>query len=107
MRLGRRISTPGEYPTGHAARRWGQVKYGHALVGGASHPATFVRVYDICGPTYPGEFDAQGGAYTLHYPGVAFWFPIPQQHARRCSESQAGRSLQLCSSSTPCGVSPC
>ena len=65
-----------------------QVKYGSALVGGASHPATFVRVYDICGPTYPGEFDACSGAYTLHYPGVAFWFRIPPQHAQRCGDSQ-------------------
>jgi hypothetical protein len=64
------------------------VKYGAALVGGAAHPATFVRVYDICGPTYPGEFDARTGAYTLHYPGVAFWFPIPPAHAQRCRESQ-------------------
>ena len=65
-----------------------QVKYGSALIGGASHPATFARVYDTCGPTYPGEFDAAAGAYTLHYPGVAFRFPIPPQHAQRCGESQ-------------------
>lgn len=66
------------------------MEYGHALVGGASHPATFVRVYDICGPTYPGEYDAGSGAYTLHYPGLALWFPIPPAHAQRCSESQVG-----------------
>ena len=94
------------------------MKYGAALVGGASHPATFVRVYDIYGPTYPGEFDANTGAYTLHYPGVAFWFPIPPAHAQRCRESQvrpgasfecmlgaAHTSLCLCSgvqTSKPC-----
>ena len=32
-----------------------QVKHGAATVGGSSHPATFEAVYDLAGPTYPGD----------------------------------------------------
>lgn len=78
-----------------------QVKYGKALTGGASHPATFVRVYDIFGPTYPGEYDEQNRMYSLHYPGVVFLFPIPEQHAEHCSESQIELPLEFPDGSTP------
>ncbi|BDA50963.1 probable UPF0183 protein C16orf70 homolog at N-terminal half [Coccomyxa sp. Obi] len=78
-----------------------QVKYGKALTGGASHPATFVRVYDIFGPTYPGEYDEQNRMYSLHYPGVVLLFPIPEQHAEHCSESQIELPLEFPDGSTP------
>lgn len=78
-----------------------QVKYGKSLIGGASHPATFVRVYDICGPTYPGEYDPKTRTYTLHYPGLAFLFPIPAQHAEACSENHIGMPLEFPDGSTP------
>ncbi|KAJ3167495.1 hypothetical protein HDU87_001516 [Geranomyces variabilis] len=41
---------------------------------------TFDSIYRIFGPIYPGEFDASKKEYTLTYPGIAFVFPIPQQH---------------------------
>ncbi len=78
-----------------------QVKYGKSLIGGASHPATFVRVYDICGPTYPGEYEPKTRTYTLHYPGLAFLFPIPAQHAEACSENHIGMPLEFPDGSTP------
>eukprot|EP00884_Botryococcus_braunii_P022641 jgi/Botrbrau1/9060/Bobra.0376s0034.2 len=58
-----------------------EVHYNAKLIGGAQHPATFVRVYETCGRTYPGEFDEQTNTYLLHYPGLLFMFPIPSQHA--------------------------
>ncbi len=60
-----------------------------------------MRVYDICGPTYPGEFDAKTRTYTLHYPGLAFLFPIPAQHAEACSENHIGMPLEFPDGSTP------
>lgn len=84
-----------------------QVKYGKALTGGASHPATFVRVYDIFGPTYPGEYDEQNRMYSLHYPGVVFLFPIPEQHAEHCSESQIELPLEFPDGSTPLAARIC
>jgi hypothetical protein len=84
-----------------------QVKYGKFLVGGASHPATFVTVYDICGPTYPGEFDPKTRIYTLHYPGLAFLFPIPAQHAEAVSENHIGMPLEFPDGSTPLAARIC
>ena len=84
-----------------------QVKYGKSLVGGASHPATFLRVYDICGPTYPGEFDLKTRTYTLQYPGLAFLFPIPAQHAEEVSENHIGMPLEFPDGSTPLAARFC
>ncbi|KAG9299643.1 hypothetical protein G9A89_020814 [Geosiphon pyriformis] len=41
---------------------------------------TFLLIYKIFGPTYPGEFDRGKEEYTLNYPGVSFVFPIPEEH---------------------------
>ena len=51
-----------------------QVRCGVSLVGGASKPATVARVYDLCGPTYPGQLDADGQHYLVQYPGAMFLF---------------------------------
>ena len=32
-----------------------QVKQGGTTIGGSAHPATFEAVYDLAGPTYPGD----------------------------------------------------
>jgi hypothetical protein len=84
-----------------------QVKYGKALTGGASHPATFVRIYDIFGPTYPGEYDEENRMYSLHYPGVVFLFPIPEQHAQRCKENQVELPLEFTDGSSPLAARIC
>uniref|UniRef100_A0A061R1P5 Upf0183 protein n=2 Tax=Tetraselmis sp. GSL018 TaxID=582737 RepID=A0A061R1P5_9CHLO len=65
-----------------------QVRFAQALVGGASNTATFVRIYDLFGPTFPGELDLQGARYSLHYPGLSFVFPIPRQHAPQLKEAE-------------------
>ncbi|EIE18598.1 UPF0183-domain-containing protein [Coccomyxa subellipsoidea C-169] len=78
-----------------------------AVTGGASHPSTFVRVYDIFGPTYPGEYDEHNRMYSLHYPGVVFLFPIPEQHAERCSESHIELPLEFPDGSTPLAARIC
>ncbi|RKP09799.1 hypothetical protein THASP1DRAFT_28418 [Thamnocephalis sphaerospora] len=41
---------------------------------------TFLLMYKLFGPTYPGTFDATLKEYTLKYPGVSMVFPIPDQH---------------------------
>ena len=84
-----------------------QVKYGSAVVGGASHPATFVRVYDLCGPTYPGEYDSAENLYLLHYPGLLFLFPIPAQHAQHCSQRSGDLPLELPDGTTPVAARIC
>ena len=51
-----------------------QVKQGGATVGGLAHPATFEAVYDLAGPTYPGD------CLTLYVPGSACM--LQSQHLR-------------------------
>ena len=58
-----------------------QVKFGKRVLGGASHPATFARVYDVCGPTFPYQYDSEKSAYLLRYQGLLCLFPFPFQHA--------------------------
>ena len=65
------LCTPG------LTRAGAQVRCGTSVVGGASKPATVARVYDLCGPTYPGQLDAAAHAYVVQYPGVLFLFPTP------------------------------
>lgn len=84
-----------------------QVKYGSAVVGGASHPATFVRVYDLCGPTYPGEYDADANLYLLHYPGLLFLFPVPAQHAQHCQMRSGELPLEFPDGTTPVAARIC
>lgn len=35
---------------------------------GPTAAATFVRVYSVLGPTFPGDFNKERGIYTLFYP---------------------------------------
>ncbi|RIA92291.1 hypothetical protein C1645_765441 [Glomus cerebriforme] len=41
---------------------------------------SFLSIYKIFGPTYPGELDGEKKEYTLNYPGVSFVFPIPEEY---------------------------
>uniref|UniRef100_A0A0D9WU38 Uncharacterized protein n=1 Tax=Leersia perrieri TaxID=77586 RepID=A0A0D9WU38_9ORYZ len=57
-----------------------QLRYAKSLIGGPSTLATFVAVYGLFGPTFPGIYDKERGIYTLFYPGLSFAFPIPSQY---------------------------
>jgi len=45
---------------------------------GSNLTPTFLLVYELLGPTYPGSFDATHAAYFLSYSGICFLFPIPE-----------------------------
>eukprot|EP00850_Spirogloea_muscicola_P013501 SM000092S24469 [mRNA] locus=s92:56715:59742:+ [translate_table: standard] len=66
-----------------------QLRYAASTIGGPSTPATFVRIYAVFGPTFPGVYDSKRGSYTLFYPGLSFMFPIPAPWAD-CCPSQDG-----------------
>jgi len=40
---------------------------------------TFLLIYELFGPTYPGQYDKSKQAYFLKYPGLSFLFPIPEE----------------------------
>lgn len=62
---------------------------------------TFVKIYQVFGPTYPGTFDKKSGQYYLSYPGVTFVFPIPEQFSRIFEEDDQAIPLELPNGSTP------
>ena len=78
-----------------------QLRYGKGVLGGASHAATFVRVYELLGPTFAGEYNAVSRVYPLHYPGLLFLFPIPPQYAQRCQDQAAELPLEFPDDTTP------
>ncbi|KAI8055957.1 hypothetical protein BDF22DRAFT_673038 [Syncephalis plumigaleata] len=47
---------------------------------------TFLLLYKLFGPTYPGTFNADSKEYILKYPGITFVFPIPEQHVQLYSQ---------------------
>lgn len=84
-----------------------QMRYATSLVGGPSTLATFVAIYALFGPTYPGIYDKDRGVYTLFYPGLSFAFPIPSQYAECCHDREAELPLEFPDGTTPvtCRVS--
>nr|KJB17691.1 hypothetical protein B456_003G011300 [Gossypium raimondii] len=84
-----------------------QMRYATSLIGGPSTLATFVAVYALFGPTYPGTYDKDRGVYTLFYPGLSFAFPIPSQYSDCCHDGEAELPLEFPDGTTPvtCRVS--
>ncbi|CAA6673673.1 unnamed protein product [Spirodela intermedia] len=72
-----------------------QMRYATNLIGGPSTLATFVAVYALFGPTFPGIYDESRGVYTLFYPGLSFAFPIPSQYSSCCQNGEVAPELPL------------
>mmetsp|Transcript_26624 Transcript_26624/g.50590 ORF Transcript_26624/g.50590 Transcript_26624/m.50590 type:complete len:414 (+) Transcript_26624:460-1701(+) len=78
-----------------------QVRYANSIVGGPESPTTFVQMYSLFGPTYPGSFDSGRNVYLLHYPGLLLLFPIPAPYASCCMNLQAEVPLEFPDGTTP------
>ncbi|CAJ1930345.1 unnamed protein product [Sphenostylis stenocarpa] len=78
-----------------------QMRYSTSLIGGSSTLATFVAVYALFGPTYPGIFDQERSIYTLFYPGLSFAFPIPSQFVYCCLDGRVELPLEFPDGTTP------
>mmetsp|Transcript_801 Transcript_801/g.970 ORF Transcript_801/g.970 Transcript_801/m.970 type:complete len:451 (+) Transcript_801:235-1587(+) len=74
------------------------LRYSHTTFTGpsisaeASAETTFLQLYNLFGPTYPGSFDAEVGLYILNYRGLSLLFPIPETHHTQYS---GGNDLPL------------
>ncbi|CAN7094635.1 unnamed protein product [Brassica rapa subsp. narinosa] len=84
-----------------------QMRYGNSTIGGPSTLATFVAVYALFGPTFPGIYDKERGVYALFYPGLSFEFPIPDQYTDCCHDGEVALPLEFSDGTTPvtCRVS--
>ncbi|KAF3574052.1 hypothetical protein F2Q69_00061663, partial [Brassica cretica] len=84
-----------------------QMRYGNSTIGGPSTLATFVAVYALFGPTFPGIYDKERGIYALFYPGLSFEFPIPDQYTDCCHDGEVALPLEFSDGTTPvtCRVS--
>uniref|UniRef100_A0A7C9D597 Uncharacterized protein n=1 Tax=Opuntia streptacantha TaxID=393608 RepID=A0A7C9D597_OPUST len=78
-----------------------QMRYATSLIGGQTALATFIAVYQLFGPTYPGTYDKDRGVYYLFYPGLSFAFPIPVQYADCCNDGAAELPLEFPDGTTP------
>ncbi|KAJ8443631.1 hypothetical protein Cgig2_019613 [Carnegiea gigantea] len=78
-----------------------QMRYATSLIGGQTTLATFIAVYQLFGPTYPGTYDKDRGVYYLFYPGLSFAFPIPAQYAGCCNDGTAELPLEFPDGTTP------
>ncbi|EEC81306.1 hypothetical protein OsI_24448 [Oryza sativa Indica Group] len=72
-----------------------QLRYAKSLIGGPSTLATFVAVYGLFGPTFPGIYDKERGIYTLFYPGLSFAFPIPSQYTNLFTNGEESQLSSL------------
>ncbi|KAJ7533532.1 hypothetical protein O6H91_13G054000 [Diphasiastrum complanatum] len=78
-----------------------QMRYATSSIGGPSIAATFVAVYALFGPTFPGTYDKKRCIYTLFYPGLSFAFPIPDRYTDCCQDREAELPLEFPDGTTP------
>ncbi|EFC43326.1 predicted protein [Naegleria gruberi] len=65
-----------------------KLSYGASIFSGPNVDASFVNIYNVFGPTYPGEFDTKSNTYKLTYPGLTFVFPIPPMFSHLYSDGK-------------------
>ncbi|CAI5708665.1 unnamed protein product [Peronospora destructor] len=56
------------------------LKFGRVVIFGGDIAATFMSVYNLFGPTFPGHYDAAEQSYVLGYKGGCVKFPIPAEY---------------------------
>ncbi|KAI9999098.1 hypothetical protein PInf_003784 [Phytophthora infestans] len=56
------------------------LKFGRVVIFGGDISATFMSVYNLFGPTFPGRYDASEQSYVLGYEGGCVKFPIPAEY---------------------------
>nr|PNR59519.1 hypothetical protein PHYPA_002310 [Physcomitrium patens] len=77
------------------------LRYATSSIGGPNISATFVAVYALFGPTFPGVYNKKRSIYTLFYPGLSFAFPIPAQYTECCQHREAELPLEFPDGTTP------
>ncbi|OQR98720.1 hypothetical protein ACHHYP_08279 [Achlya hypogyna] len=80
------------------------LRYHSELVFGKGLSATFLSIYQLFGPTYPGTFDTSTKVYSLHYMGCAFQFPIPSQYKAKYEQNDT-LPMELPNGATPAAIS--
>lgn len=78
-----------------------QLRYGKELLGGASHAATALLVYNLLGPTTSRHLEPEARLYPMHYPGLLFLFPIPAQFTQHCISNSGEMPLEFPDRTTP------
>ncbi|KAG9402857.1 hypothetical protein AC1031_006398 [Aphanomyces cochlioides] len=58
------------------------LRYHSNIIFGKDVNSSFLSVYQLLGPTYPGTYDPKVNVYSWHYPGGSFQFPIPPEFER-------------------------
>jgi len=57
-----------------------QLLYASTAFTGDFNRSTFVKIYQLFGPTFPGKLEKDQNLYCLGYPGMIVRFPIPKKY---------------------------
>ncbi|ETV81570.1 hypothetical protein, variant 2 [Aphanomyces astaci] len=79
------------------------LRYQSNILCGKDATPTFLSVYQLVGPTYPGTYDPATKLYTLHYVGGSFRFPIPKEFEKLYRNKDV-LPLELPNGSTPAAM---
>ncbi|CAH0480193.1 unnamed protein product [Peronospora belbahrii] len=83
------------YDVNHVALKFGRVE-----IFGGDIAATFMSVYNLFGPTFPGHYDSAEQSYVLGYKGGYFKFPIPAEY-RHLYENGTDLPMEFPNGATP------
>ncbi|KNC82542.1 hypothetical protein SARC_05169 [Sphaeroforma arctica JP610] len=71
-----------------------QLVYANSIFSSATVAPTFLTVSRLFGPSYPGQFDRKRQHHSLKYPGLSFFFPIPEQYCGIQSQTTSRKEEQ-------------
>ncbi|KAF0720266.1 Aste57867_453 [Aphanomyces stellatus] len=90
------------------------LRYRSSIIFGKDISATFLSVYQLLGPTYPGKYNGSTKTYSLNYHGGTFLFPIPKEFEKIYNKKDSipvefpnGRTPSAIGFSIYCGDDPC
>lgn len=62
---------------------------------------SFVSLYKLFGPSFPGDYTSSINTYSLCYPGLTFFFPIPHQYDEMYRKNKKKLPIELPDGTTP------
>eukprot|EP00126_Sphaerothecum_destruens_P006577 Sdes_comp19426_c0_seq1m10796 len=77
------------------------LSYTGVVFNSSSCPPVFSRIYRLLGPSYPGDYDTVSNLYTLNYPGLSFFFPLPPNSSASKPNYSSYLPMELPDGSSP------
>jgi hypothetical protein len=78
-----------------------ELSHKEGMLCGKGATPTFVRLYDVLGPTFAGEMNRESGEYVLTYPGLDVIFRVPAEFRDRYLDGHGDHPIQFPDGTTP------